>query len=69
MLLPGHYVHINDVVCFVVDLLVLGHNLQMLRVIKSPAELELMRQSSSVAAQSLSKVSPVGWGWGGVSHP
>ncbi|XP_001626195.2 xaa-Pro aminopeptidase 3 isoform X1 [Nematostella vectensis] len=37
-------------------LLSLGHKLHMLRLIKSPAEIALLRKSASVAAQSITKV-------------
>ena len=43
-------------VCRPADLLVLGHNLQMLRLIKSKAEIELMRKSGSIASRAIAKV-------------
>ncbi|KAK3728244.1 hypothetical protein QZH41_019620 [Actinostola sp. cb2023] len=36
-------------------LLVLGHNLHMLRLIKSPSEIKLMRRSGSIASQAIKK--------------
>ena len=38
------------------DLLILGHNTHMLRLIKSEAEIKLLRQSASLTAKAFKKV-------------
>lgn len=38
------------------DLLILGHNTHMLRLIKSEAEIKLLRQSASLTAEAFKKV-------------
>lgn len=41
---------------FFLDLLVLGHNIHMLRLIKSDAEIKLLRESASLASRAITKV-------------
>ena len=41
---------------FFSDLLVLGHNIHMLRLIKSDAEIKLLRESASLASRAITKV-------------
>jgi len=41
---------------FFSDLLVLGHNVHMLRLIKSDAEIKLLRESASLASRAITKV-------------
>ena len=38
------------------DLLILGHNTHMLRLIKSEAEIKLLKQSASLTAKAFKKV-------------
>ena len=40
----------------ILDLLILGHNTHMLRLIKSEAEIKLLRQSASLTAKAFKKV-------------
>ena len=44
------------------DLLILGHNTHMLRLIKSEAEIKLLRQSASLTAKAFKKVRGGGGG-------
>lgn len=46
------------------DLLILGHNTHMLRLIKSEAEIKLLRQSASLTAKAFKKVRRGGGGGG-----
>ena len=46
------------------DLLILGHNTHMLRLIKSEAEIKLLRQSASLTAKAFKKVRGGGGGGG-----
>ena len=42
--------------CLLLDLLILGHNTQMLRLMKSEAEVKLLRESASLTARAFVKV-------------